>query len=61
MMAFCQYPIIIFSNKNLRQSILCRNYQHVSPFFKTPRRKKSAPAFQRVPILLPYSALWFLA
>ena len=39
------------------QSILCRNYQHVSPFFKTPRRKKSAPAFQRVPILLPYSAL----
>ena len=46
-------PLFFVNNK----VCLSQNPPAGSRFFNTPRHKKSAPTFQRVPILLPYSAL----
>ena len=48
---------LFFVNNKAAASLPLAETINGSPFFKSPRHKKSAPAFQRVPILLPYSAL----
>ena len=55
-MAFCQYPIIIFSNKNLRQSILCNYAETISmfPLFsKLPDAKNRHPLFSECRFCYP--------
>ena len=57
---FGLYPYLCFSS-TIKPLTVClsQNPPAGSRFFNTPRRKKSAPAFQRVPILLSYHCFDF--